>query len=259
VHNEAELAEAFSQLHSFTENFRGQIREPIWLLEEYMDGEEVSVEAWTLDGKTTVLGITDKSLTGFPYFIEDGHMFPADLDEQQAQAIEDYLVAVLRAVGHDHGVSHTEIKLTAQGLRVVEINSRPAGNFIAELIEHVTGFNLLDIHINLALGIGPQLQAPIQRQGSAAITFFVPPTEGIGREMTGLESLDHNPQLVRWQFKPVKDMKINSPIDNACYLGHVIARDTNGRRARHYAEQALQQLSLHYREGSDNKLITEDV
>jgi hypothetical protein len=40
------------------------------------------------------------------------------------------------------------------------------------------------------------------------------------------------------------DKCIAAPIDNACYLGHIIAQDTEGLNARRYAEEALQRIVL---------------
>jgi len=179
VSNESELRAGFEALERFPRNFRHQERQPLWLLEEYMTGEEVSVEACTYSGETTVLGITDKSVTGFPYFIEDGHMFPAKLDPQLVEEVSQFVVRVLQAVGHDHGISHTEVKLTPAGPRIVEINPRPGGNYIAELIERVTGINLLAVQLDLALGRRPELSRRDTGVKSAAIKFLVPPKAAI--------------------------------------------------------------------------------
>lgn len=246
VNNEQELSKAFQALKSFTHNFREQAREPVWMLEEYMQGDEVSVEAVTFQGETTVIGITDKSVTGFPCFVEDGHMFPAHLAPELSQEINEYVVKVLRAIGHDHGISHTEIKITPDGPRVVEINPRPGGNYIAELVQHVTGIDLLEIHINLALNRKPNLDGLQARQGSAAIKFLVPPKAGVVEALEGIETLNDNPNIARWTMPAISNKEVFSPVDNACYLGHVVAIDKNGRAARAIAENALAKLSLIY-------------
>ncbi|TQV88580.1 ATP-grasp domain-containing protein [Aliikangiella coralliicola] len=246
VHSEAELKQAFEDLETFTHNFRGQAREPLWLLEEYLSGEEVSVEAVTYQGKTTVIGITDKSVTGAPYFIEDGHMFPAALNSTLVKKIQEYVVKVLKAVGHNHGISHTEIKITREGLRVIEINPRPGGNYIAELIEHVTGINMLDVHVNLATNVEPDLSSAENKKGSAAIKFLVPPSKGKLKTLQDKNSLDSNEKILRWTMKDVCGLEVDDPIDNACYLGHVIAQDLEGLRAREIAETALAKLKLEY-------------
>lgn len=244
VNDETELYAAFAALENFTQNFRQQSREPLWLLEQYMRGEEVSVEACTFCGETTIIGITDKSLTGFPYFIEDGHMFPAQLAPDQVKAIETLVRQVLEAVGHDHGISHTEVKLTSKGPRIVEINPRPGGNYIAELIERVTGIDFLNVQINLALGRRPNLMRKETGVTSAAIKFLVPSQSGYVTAIKGVETMDEDRNVVRWMSSLVCGTELAEPIDNGCYLGHVVAIDRVGQDARQYAEQALRRVEL---------------
>jgi biotin carboxylase len=244
VKNEAELREAFSALAQFSKNFREQSREPLWLLEEYMTGEEVSVEACTFQGETTIIGVTDKSVTGFPYFIEDGHMFPARLAVEQVEAIHALVIQALEAVGHDHGVSHTEVKLTPDGPRIVEINPRPCGNYITELIERVTGIDLLAAQIDLALGRCPHLKRLPTGVASAAIKFLTPTQGGYVTALRGVETLDNDANVARWTVSPVAETEVAAPIDNGCYLGHVVTVDHEGQLARHYAEQALSRVEL---------------
>ncbi|WP_448567128.1 ATP-grasp domain-containing protein [Thalassotalea ganghwensis] len=244
AHDETELKVAFDTLAKFTHNFRAQARDALWLLEEYMEGEEVSVEAVTFEGKTHIIGITDKSLTGFPYFIEDGHMFPADLPSEQVDIIVDYVTKALAAVGHDNGISHTEVKLTEHGPRLVEINPRPGGNYIAELIQAVTGIDFLDTHIKLALAQAPDLSGLEQAKGSAAVKFLVPLQSGKLVAIHGQEQLSAHNHLLRWDIKEALNQDIYPPIDNACYLGFAISRDQQGQSARAYAEAAISSLII---------------
>jgi biotin carboxylase len=246
VKDERELHDAFSSLQRFARNFRDQAREPIWLLEEFMTGEEVSIEACTYRGETTVLGITDKSVTGFPYFVEDGHMFPARLDPEIADRAVGFVREALQAVGHDHGLSHTEVKLTPNGPRIVEINPRPGGNYIAELVEHVTGVDMLGAQIDLSLGRRPDLSGRDTGVASAAIAFLIPPRAGRVVAVTGTDTLSADPHVRRWTVNPMAGTDVTAATDNACYQGHVVAIDRNGLNARHYAERALRRVRLTY-------------
>ncbi|WP_338849219.1 ATP-grasp domain-containing protein [Massilia sp. W12] len=252
VNNEAELRDAFHALEQFPSNFRQQAREALWLLEEYMTGEEVSVEACSYKGQTTILGITDKSLTGFPYFVEDGHMFPARIDSSLAAAVCDLVRSALAAVGLDHGISHTEVKLTPKGPRIVEINPRPAGNYIAELIERVSGITFLTAQIELALGRQPDLRPKDTGIKSAAIKFLTPPRAGKVTAMQGLERAANAPHIARALLPSAVGKELSAPIDNACYLGHVVAVDPDGQDARQYAEQALQEVQISFAEQPEN-------
>ena len=246
VDDEAELLEAWRSLDAFPRNFRDQPRIPLVLLEEYLVGEEVSVEACTYAGETTIVGVTDKSLTGHPYFVEDGHMFPARLDPAALADIHALVRGALAAVGHDHGISHTEVKLTPHGPRIVEINPRPGGNYIAELVHHVTGIDLLLAQIDLALGRKPDLTPRDTGVASAAIRFVVPPRAGRVDALHGAETLAADPHLARWSLGEIAGSEVAAPIDNACYVGHVVALDRDGSGARDYAERAVARLAFAY-------------
>lgn len=246
VRGEDELREAFEALNAFPLNFRQQPREQLYLLEAYMAGEEVSVEACTVAGQTTIVGITDKRTTGFPFFIEDGHMFPADLDSTTTTAICELTCAALHAVGYDHGISHTEVKLTPHGPRIVEINPRPGGNYICELVQRVTGIDLLAAMVRLALGEEPNLHSIPTGNASAAVQFIIPTRTGYVTGLHGTERLAATPGVVRWELHPVVGSSVATPIDNACYLGHVVTVDPRGFGARQRAEQAAQAIELEF-------------
>ena len=49
------------------------------IVEEFMEGPEVSVETLAVDGLIHVIQITDKLTTGAPYFVEMGHSQPSQL------------------------------------------------------------------------------------------------------------------------------------------------------------------------------------
>ncbi|WP_135547586.1 ATP-grasp domain-containing protein [Paenibacillus cymbidii] len=248
IRNQRELEEAFRALDAFPLNFRDQPRDLGCLLEAYMEGEEVSVESVSCQGETTIIGITDKSVTGTPYFIENGHMFPARLDEATGSAVKQFVGSALAAVGFDRGIAHTEVKLTAAGPRLVEINPRSAGNYIVELIDRVTGIDLLRAFVELSLGLKPVLTPAETGAGSAAVMFLVPPRGGTVAQVQGLETLAADEHLVRYTIEDCAGQTVAAPVDNACYLGHVVAEDREGANARKYAEEALRRITLDFAE-----------
>jgi argininosuccinate lyase len=241
VADEPALRGAFDRLATFPINNRRQVRFPEVLLEAYLDGPEVSVEAVTLDGRTTVLGLTDKSLVGAPYFIEDGHMFPAPVAPDQADATVALVRAALAAVGYTHGISHTEVRLTTDGPRIVEINPRLPGNSITELVQLVTGVNLVEALVHLALGQQPDVATRPTGTASAAVSLLLAPRAGCLREITGVERFADHPDLVRWEQEVPSGTRITAPREND-YLGRVVFVDRTGAGARARAEWAIAQL-----------------
>lgn len=244
IRNEADMKDAYLKLKDFPLNFREQKREEKILLEEYMDGPEFSVESVSFNGEIKIIGITDKSLTGDPYFIENGHMFPANLSVDIKNDIENFVLNVLRAINFDNGLAHTEVKVTKNGPRIVEINPRNGGNYIAELVELVTGVNLLENFIDIAIGKKPNTTMLEKNIKSAASIFIVPSEEGTIESISGIEKLKNESNLVRYSIEDCIGKYIEKPIDNACYLGHFIVKDETGFNARNYAEKILKSIKF---------------
>ncbi|MGW4021856.1 ATP-grasp domain-containing protein [Streptomyces sp. NPDC005009] len=241
VDDEEQLAAAVKALGEFPVNARGQRRAPVVLLEELLDGPEVSVETVSHAGAVHVVGVTDKSVGGAPAFIETGHMFPAALPSADAGAAEQTALGALKALGLTDGVvAHTEIKLTSAGPRVVEVNPRPAGNRITELIRHVTGLDLAAAFVDVSLGRAPDLRRTDTGLRSAAIGFLVPGATGT------LEALDAGrvrsaPDVLEVQLaEPGRQVKAAG--SNNEYLGHVMAGDPAGTGARARVEALLDEV-----------------
>ncbi|MFH9038315.1 ATP-grasp domain-containing protein [Streptomyces sp. NPDC017966] len=241
VDDEEQLAAVVRALADFPVNARGQRRAPVVLLEELLDGPEVSVETVSHAGAVHVVGVTDKSVGGAPAFIETGHMFPAALPAAAAEAAEQTALGALKALGLTDGVvAHTEIKLTSAGPRVVEVNPRPAGNRITELVRHVTGIDLAAAFVDVSLGRAPDLRRTDTGLRSAAVGFLVPRTTGT------LEALDAGPVRTAPDVLEVQlaepGRQVKAAGSNNEYLGHVMAGDPAGTGARARVEALLDEV-----------------
>lgn len=238
VDDESQLADAFRALADFPVNARGQRRTSAVLLEELLDGPEVSVETVSHGGAVHMVGVTDKSIGGAPAFIETGHMFPAALPLADIDAAEQTALGALKALGLTDGVvAHTEIKLTSAGPRVVEVNPRPAGNRITELVRHVTGIDLAAVFVDVALGREPDLRRTDTGLRSAAIGFLVPDRAGTLEALDGRRLADRPDVLEVQLAEPGKAVKAAG--SNNEYLGHVMAGDPDGPGARDRVEGLL--------------------
>lgn len=82
---------------------------------------------------------------------------------------------------------------------------------------------------------------------SAAVMFLVPPHEGVIEEIRGLELLNADENIVRYSIQDCKDKEIGASVDNDCYLGHIITKDTVGLQARKYVENAIKNIELVYK------------
>ncbi|MFF8838155.1 ATP-grasp domain-containing protein [Streptomyces sp. NPDC015130] len=142
------------------------------LVEEFLTGPEISVDAVIHEGEVTPTVLAHKRLGLEPYFEETGHDVDAN-DPLLADAeLLDQLRHIHQALGFVHGSTHSEFKLTPKGPRLVEINARLGGDLIPYLGWLATGTSPVVAAAHVAAGIRPDT-APVHRK-AAAIRFLLP-------------------------------------------------------------------------------------
>ncbi|MEZ7733487.1 ATP-grasp domain-containing protein [Fusobacterium periodonticum] len=145
VNNESELEPAIKS--ALEESFSKEI-----LIEEYILGDEYSVESISEKGIHKVLQITKKYTTGAPNFIERGHIEPVEIDDKLYKKIEQVILKSLDILEVSNGASHSEIKILENDIKIVEIGARMGGDFIgSDLVKISTGIDYLELVINIAL------------------------------------------------------------------------------------------------------------
>lgn len=244
-----DVVSAVAQLRSFDVNARGQKREPVVLLEQFLDGPEFSVESWVHRGRVHSLGVTDKSLGGDSGFVETGHMYPAHLGAEDRSALIATAEQAIAAVGLDDVVVHTELRLTRDGPRIIEINPRPAGNQITELIRYIDGIDLPSVAVELALGRDPSstggsvCSAHRSSSRSAAVSMLVPHRAGTLTSLHGTDAITDHPAVVSATFKEPGHLTASGANNNS-YLGNIIALSDEPGAARRVADDLLAGLEV---------------
>lgn len=155
------------------------------LIEEFIDGREISVEMISCRGIHYALQITDKTTTGAPHFVELAHHQPSSLPADTQSHIFAITRKALDALGLTSGASHSEYKITNDGrIVVMEIGGRMGGDFIgSDLVRLSTGYDFLEGVIRVALGeqIDPQPKALAR----SSVIFTAPENVTCSAERTG--------------------------------------------------------------------------
>ncbi|PHM44689.1 MbtH-like protein [Xenorhabdus mauleonii] len=127
------------------------------VLEEFIEGrpslpfgDYVSVESLVFDGKIKHINVTGKMPLS-PPFREYGHIWPSTLNDREQNQIYALTENAIKALGVSQGITHTELKLTGQGARIIEVNGRVGGG-INEMAKISLNISLLEIAAQLALG-----------------------------------------------------------------------------------------------------------
>ena len=187
------------------------------IVETYISGKEYSVEGY-LNQDVVVVSITEKTTTKPPYFVEMRHIVSANLSEQAAKTIEDYVRRVVKALKINCGVFHAEIKVDEVGPVLIEIAGRLAGDRICDLIQLAKGVDLRDMMIYSHLGM-PILQSESLSQQYAGIQYFSIDHNNY-KQVDGLDVLEALPGFYDFQRYYQKGQLV--PALNS-FLGRVAA------------------------------------
>ncbi|WP_409473809.1 ATP-grasp domain-containing protein [Streptomyces sp. HC307] len=219
-----------------THNERGQRKIPAALIEEYVDGPEVSVEMLVHEGCSTTLAVTWKELGALPHFIETGHHVPAELGAGLDEQCVRTAAQALRAVGFDFGAAHVELRLAADGPRLIEINCRPAGDRITQLVKLSTGVSISAELVAMHL---PPWSPPQPDRGSAAAIAFLPSTSGIVTSVSGTHEARRIPGVVDVSLYVEPGYCSDPQLNNTARHGHAITIAPTGKEALAHARAAV--------------------
>jgi biotin carboxylase len=123
-----------------------------WILEEFIEGKEYSVESISENGNHYILGIT-KKYKNQETFVEIGHCFPTqDIDIEMQKKIELFICELLNLIGISEGLMHTEIIIREDEIFLVETHTRAGGDSIPELIYQASDIDIIEIRCRQLLG-----------------------------------------------------------------------------------------------------------
>lgn len=235
VYSFQELLDNYEYAHSCSRH--GKV-----IIEEFLDGPEVSVEVMAVDGKVNVLQITDKITTEAPHFVELGHTQPSRLPIDTQDAIRKVTIAACQAIGIDKGPAHVEMKVTEHGPVMIELGARMGGdNITTHLVPLSTGIDMVGCTIKVALGEEPDIK-PTLHCGSAIRYFEVP--FGIIKGIENVEEAKKVPGVKQITFtKEVGEESTPIHCSND-RIGFVIAQGETAEGAVKACEEAMKTIKI---------------
>lgn len=183
------------------------------IVEEYIDGLEVSVETISCNGVHYLLAITDKVTTGSPYFVELEHHQPSQFNDTILNALKIETFKALDALDVKFGAGHSEFKITKEGkIFIIEVGARMGGDFIgSHLVKLSTGYDYLEGVLDVALN---NFKIPeINSQFKSGVYFLCKETEKIKPYF--YKDLDY---IVKKEILNENLLNINNSNDRSGYL-----------------------------------------
>ncbi|MGW7256375.1 ATP-grasp domain-containing protein [Streptomyces sp. NPDC054834] len=213
----------------------------LFLMEEFLDGHEISVDGISFHGRYVMLAVCDK-ITG-PGFIELGHSLPAALDAEQSRSVYELVAGFLDCVGLTEGLSHVEVKLTSAGPKIVEGHNRRGGDRLNTMADAVYDIDLEELGLAWAAGAAEALPAAPEARCGTAVCFFTA-ERGVVREVLGAEEARAHPQVL--------ELHVNFPVGTSVprlrwsldRAGYVVTRADTAQEALSLARDLTSRIRL---------------
>jgi biotin carboxylase len=170
------------------------------LMEAYIPGREVSVEMVLTEEEVIPLLVHDKvKMTEKDrVFYEDLLVVPPQrFTEQEVQAMKDYAVAAVRAVGLKNMNCHVELRYHEEmGPQLLEINPRVGGICIIDSLQTMVGYDAVQAQLELAQGTFVPAESYASKTELHAMFPLYPPHAGILEAVHGLDELKQMPGVI---------------------------------------------------------------
>jgi biotin carboxylase len=217
-----QLLAAAERIGAIVAELPGDEERRFLLVEDYLPGREVALEAMLHNGKLQVLALVDKPdpLEG-PYFEETYYITPSRLPAAHQTLIAQRVSEACAVYGLVQGPIHAELRLHDDEAWIVEIAARTIGGQCASLLRHGSGHGLEELVVAQAVGrpLTPQAMA------EAAGVLMIPiPRGGILRRVEGLGAARRVEHIVEVEIYVREGYELVPLPEGAAYFGFIFAQ-----------------------------------
>lgn len=234
VRNSTELEVAFEYAKSIS--YSGKV-----IIEELMKGHEVSIETLTFKGKTNIIAITDKITSPAPYCVEMGHTIPSNLSGDMQKQICQVTKKGIQTLGIETGGGHTEIKITENGPKIVEMGARLGGWIAADMVPLSTGVDMVKESITIAMGNEPNSKQKFSRGAALRV---ITSKAGKVSSIKGEDKVKKAEGIIISEIYIEKGDVINPLRSGFDRIGRVVAVGQNREIAVQRAETAIKLVQM---------------
>ncbi|MFP5331694.1 MAG: ATP-grasp domain-containing protein [Acidimicrobiia bacterium] len=214
------------------------------LVERYVDGPEVSVEAMLWNGEVEVLAVFDKPLPmQGPAFEETIFVTPSRLDPTTLVELERVVTAAVRALGLGEGPIHAELRLEENRPVVIELAGRTIGGLCGRALRFgLLGAPLETLVLRHALGMRKE---SLRREHSASGVLMIPiPRSGVLRSVDGVETVRGLDHVTSVEITAPIGAVVAPPPEGDRYLGFVFARADDPGTVEATLRQAMETIRV---------------
>jgi biotin carboxylase len=239
IEKEDELEDAFYKALSFSS--KGRV-----IIEEYMAGYELSIDALVWDGHVHLLTVADRFIKHPPYFVEVGHIIPSAVQKNILDEAFNVMKMGIWALGIDWGAAKADIKLTKEGPKIGELAARLSGGFHSQFTAPLaTGMDYTKAVIALSVGEGLKEEYIIPKKNHAAAECAIIAKPGRIVKIEGVDEAEKIKGVAHILFTKKVGEYAEEQTDNMRKVGHVITTARTRDEALFCCHLALETIKVH--------------
>jgi len=194
------------------------------LVEEFIDGTEVTVEGMCRDGVVHVLGISDKGHYADNPQVASHLAYPPGMSDDVIERIRAANAQVVGALGLRTGVTHAEFIVTAEGrIYLVEIAARGGGSRVyTHIAPYLSGVPIPELYIRYCMGDDVAWPIPVPGRRAALLEFFEIPV-GVVRSIEGVEAAAKLPGVADLALELTVGQRFGGADNDRARPGYVVA------------------------------------
>ena len=237
--NQEDIAKAIPRVRTLISDEDSQGDQRL-LIENYIDGDEYSVEALLHNRELKIIAIFEKPdrLSG-PFFEETIYVTPPRIPKRIQNAIYSALCQVASALGFREGPVHAELRLAGDGIHFIELASRTIGGRCGRVIELLTGVSLEAIVLANAVGQPIQLK---QQAGAFGVMMIPVPCAGVLRRVEGITAAWKVPGIVSVDIDIREGHRMVLWPEGGPYPGFIFSRGNDATEAEASLREAHAKL-----------------
>jgi biotin carboxylase len=156
------------------------------MVEGFLEGTELTVEAIAHGGEVHVLAVSDKVKPPLRTRVATSLNYPAALEPETLERVERIASAAVRSLGITDGPAHAELIVGHDGPVLVELGARGGGGHVfSTVIEAVSGVDAVRESARVLAGDEPDLRV---RRRAGCVYRLLSPVDGVVRAIHGVEA-----------------------------------------------------------------------
>jgi biotin carboxylase len=196
-----EIVEPGGDLRGVVVSAQEASRDGLALCEEFVEGPELTVNAFLDEGRFVPLTVTDRE-RALAFGVATAHLYPSGYPVSEAVAAAE---AACHALGLTGGPTYTQVLLAPGGPRVMEVAARLGGGHDGELCAAALGVDVSGAAVRVALGLEPGWLTP-SHERAAVVRFLIAPAGRLVRVEGLAEAREHPGVELAYSYRAPGDL-----------------------------------------------------